>query len=422
MKAEDCESNSAVDQRSEWRAHWPLIVAGVLGISTPMIAIYALGQFMVPLEREFGWSRTEASMGLSISLVLGFVASPLVGRVVDKVNVRWLALPGLVLLGSAIAAFSLADGDMAGWIGLWCLHALASALVAPTLWIAVVSSAFERNRSLAIAICLSGTAIGSGFGPIVTRLLLNAYDWRTAFQLLGFLWVAPALLVAALFFFDRRPRGAAGRGSPRAGDQGRSRLGTVFLSPTFIKLATAIAITGTVTSAYSIHLVPALSENGASLAQAATLAGIAGLSSIPGKLLTGLLFDRYGAPFVAILMMCLLAVACLLFASGIDGFIVALLACVMFGLSAGGTFAFGAILTAKLFTASVFGVVYGTLLSISAIGAAVGPLAISMVYDASGSYAPAFWAGIGVAAVAAVLLSRLSPVKDSPETPSDGSA
>lgn len=377
-----------------------------------MIAIYALGQFMVPLEREFGWSRTEASMGLSISLVLGFVASPLVGRVVDKVNVRWMALPGLVLLGSAIAAFSLADGDMAGWIALWCLHALASALVAPTLWIAVVSSAFERNRSLAIAICLSGTAIASGFGPIVTRLLLNAYDWRTAFQLLGFLWVAPGLLFAALFFFDRRPRDGAGRGRPQAGDAGNNRLRIVFLSPTFIKLAAAIAVTGTVTSAYSIHLVPALSESGVSLAEAATLAGIAGLSSIPGKLLTGVLFDRYGAARVAVLIMGLLAAACFLFAIRIDGFAVVMLACVMFGLSAGANFALGAILTAKLFTASVFGVVYGTLLSISAIGAAVGPLGISMVYDASGSYAPAFWAGIGVAALAAVLLSRLSPVRD----------
>jgi MFS family permease len=384
----------------------------MLGISTPMIAIYALGQFMLPLEQEFGWSRTQASMGLSISLIVGFVASPLIGRIVDRINVRWLALPGLVLLGFAIAAFSLATDNIAGWVGLWCLHALASALVAPTIWLAVVSAAFERNRSLAIAICLSGTAIGSGFGPLVARFLLDAFDWRTAFQLLGLLWVMPALLFAALFFFDRRPRTSAAPGGPQAAGAGKERLRSVLLSATFIKLGIAIAITGTAGSAFSIPLVPALSDKGVALAQAATLAGIAGLSSIPGKLAAGVLFDRYGATRVAILIMGLFAAASILFAIRIDGVAVAMVGCVMFGISTGATFALGAVLTTKLFSAAVFGVVYGTLMSIYAIAAAIGPLAISAVYDMNGSYSSAFWAGVGAAALAAVLLSNLTPVGD----------
>jgi MFS family permease len=163
-------------------------------------------------------------------------------------------------------------------------------------------------------------------------------------------------------------------------------------------------------SAFSLHLVPALSDKGISLAQAATLAGIAGLSSIPGKLAAGALLDRYGAPRVATLIMGLFAAASILFAIQIDGVAVAMVACVMFGISTGATFALIAVLTTKLFSASVFGVVYGTLMSIYAIAAAVGPLAISAVYDASGSYSAAFWAGVGAAAVAAVLLSNLSPV------------
>jgi MFS family permease len=405
-------TSRVLDQTSEWRAHWPLIVCGMLGISTPMIAIYALGQFLLPLEQEFGWSRTQASMGLSISLIVGFVASPLIGRIVDRINVRWLALPGLVLLGFAIAAFSLATDNIAGWIGLWCLHALASALVAPTIWLAVVSAAFERNRSLAIAICLSGTAIGSGFGPLVARILLDAFDWRTAFQLLGLLWVMPALLFAALFFFDRRPRTTASLAHAQAAGPSKGGIRAVLLSPTFLKLAVVVAVTGLTGSAFSLHLVPALSDKGISLAQAATLAGIAGLSSIPGKLAAGALLDRYGAPRVATLIMGLFAAASILFAVRIDGAAVAMVACVMFGISTGATFALGAVLTTKLFSASVFGVVYGTMMSIYAVAAAIGPLAISAVYDASGSYSPAFWSGVAAAVLAAVLLSNLLPVAD----------
>lgn len=407
-------TTTTLNPTSEWRAHWPLIVCGMLGISTPMIAIYALGQFLLPLEQEFGWSRTQASMGLSISLIVGFVASPLIGRIVDKTNVRWLALPGLVLLGLAIAAFSLATDNIAGWIGLWCLHALASALVAPTIWLAVVSAAFERNRSFAIAICLCGSAIGTGFGPLVARFLLDAFDWRTAFQLLGLLWVTPALVFAALFFFDRRSRTPAGARDAQAAGPGKEPLRPVLLSPTFIKLAVAIAVTGMTGSAFSIHLVPALSDKGISLAQAATLAGLAGLSSIPGKLAAGALFDRYGAARVATLIMGLFAAASVLFALQINGAAVAMVACVMFGISTGASFALSAVLTTKLFSASVFGVVYGTLMSVYAISAAIGPLAISTIYDRSGSYSPAFWIGVGAAALAAVLLSNLSPVRTEP--------
>jgi MFS family permease len=343
------------------------------------------------------------------------VASPLIGRIVDRINVRWLALPGLVLLGFAIAAFSLATDNIGAWIGLWCLHALASALVAPTIWLAVVSVAFERDRSLAIAICLSGSAIGTGFGPWVARFLLDTFDWRTAFQLLGLLWVTPALIFAALFFFDRRPRTSTGPGELKAASPGKEPLAPVLLSPTFIKLAVAIAVTGTAGSAFSIHLVPALSDKGIGLAQAATLAGLAGLSSIPGKLAAGALFDRYGPARVATFFMGLFAAASVLFAIQMDGAAVAMVACVMFGISTGATFALSAVLAAKLISASVFGVVYGTLMSVYAVSAAIGPLAISAVYDISGSYSPAFWAGVGAAALAAVLLSNLSPVRALPD-------
>lgn len=100
----------------------------------------------------------------------------------------------------------------------------------------MVSSAFERNRSLAIAICLSGTAIGSGFGPLVARFLLDTFDWRTAFQLLGLLWVTPALILAALFFSDRRPRTSVAPVQPQAAGPGEEKLAAVLLSPTFLKL------------------------------------------------------------------------------------------------------------------------------------------------------------------------------------------
>ena len=103
--------------RSEWAANWPLLLAAIIGIPVPVVMSAVLGQFMAPLEQEFGWTRAEASIGYSISLLLGFVAGPFIGRLVDKTNARLLVLPGIVLTGLAIAAFSLATPSIAVWIG-----------------------------------------------------------------------------------------------------------------------------------------------------------------------------------------------------------------------------------------------------------------------------------------------------------------
>ncbi len=71
--------------------------------------------------------------------------------------------------------------------------------------------------------------------------------------------------------------------------------------------------------------------------------------------------------------------------------------------------AFIACLSRDLFHASIFGTVYGAMTSLSALGGAMGPLAASVVHDETGSYALAFWIGVGVAVVSALLLSSLTP-------------
>ena len=47
--------NAAQPQRSEWSANGPLLLSAVIGIPVPVAMSYLLGQFMVPLEQEFGW-------------------------------------------------------------------------------------------------------------------------------------------------------------------------------------------------------------------------------------------------------------------------------------------------------------------------------------------------------------------------------
>ena len=392
---------------TERQASWPLLACCTFGLSTASVATYALGQFLLPLEHEFGWSRTQASAGLSISLVLGFLTAPLVGRLIDKINARTLALPGLLLLACAVAAFSLTTSSLLVWSGLWMAHALAGALVGPTVWLAVVTGAFTRNRSLAIAVALCGTNLSATIVPATTRVLIDTFGWRIAFQLLALVWVGGALLVSVFLFRDTRQRRNQADAHQVSAKPSEVPLRTVFLSPTFIRLALAVTVTTIVGSAYAIHLAPALSSKGLSLVEAATVAGVMGIAAIPGKLGTGWIVDRLGPGNAAILIMSVFAVAAALFALPSDKLSLAILACALLGTTTGANITLITIMTSKAFSQDVFGVVYGTIVSLTALGAAIGPVVISAVFDSFGSYSPAFWAGMPVAIVAALLLQNL---------------
>jgi MFS family permease len=111
---------------SEWKLHWPLLLAATFGISFGGIPTTTLGLFMQPLQDEFGWSRTTISLGMTVFAFLVTPLTPFAGALVDRFGARAVAIPGLVLCGLLFAGFSLMNGMVALWIGIWVAYALAS--------------------------------------------------------------------------------------------------------------------------------------------------------------------------------------------------------------------------------------------------------------------------------------------------------
>ncbi len=407
-------SAATVPSRSEWAANGPLLFSAFMGMPLTAAMSYSLGQFLVPLEQEFGWSRSQASIGFSLSLLLALFAGPPIGRLVDKTNARLLALPGIVLTGLAIAALSLATASMTLWIALWCVVSLAALLIGPVIWISVVSAAFVRNRSLAIALTMCGMSLSAMFAPLTARWFIDSFGWRMAFPLVALLWSGPAFLVALFCFFDRRPVGQSKQQKAEHGAQAapaaKPDMRRVFLSATFIRMAMAVTLVTTASAGFTIHLAPALADKGMSGGVAAATAGLIGLAAIPGKLVVGSVFDRVGQVPVTLGLMAVLAMSCALLAQDSASVPLAVAGTALLGVAAGSTNVALTCIAARLFDGAIFGVVYGTLVSLTALSGAAGPFLASAIHDATGSYAPAFWAGLGVAAVVALLLTRLEPV------------
>ena len=75
---------------------WPLAVAE----TTVWAAMYySFPALLLEWEKDFGWSKTELTGALTLSLLVSAAASPFAGRIIDKGHGRFL-LTGSTLLGA----------------------------------------------------------------------------------------------------------------------------------------------------------------------------------------------------------------------------------------------------------------------------------------------------------------------------------
>lgn len=401
--------------RREWRKHWPLVLAASVAFSFTSVMTAAMGLFIEPWSREFGWSRTLLSSGLSISSVTTFFFSPLFGVLIDRIGTRRMALPGLVLLAAAVASLSLLDGAVWLWFAIWTVYAAAALATKSTVWTAGVASAFDAGRGLALGLTLSGSALAQAITPPLANYLINEFGWRMALVLLALGWGGIAIVLCLFLLFDgydasRRAR-AVSPGKPAAKallhDAPGLSIAEAWRSVALWRIAISTFVIMVVTIALVVHQIPILVEIGVDRTSAAYYAGMAGLAGVAGKLITGWLLDRYPARWVGGVTLAATALTFILLL--LPGRSTAIIFTAMFinGYAAGTKLQIAGYLTSAYGGMRNFGAIFGTMASLIAAGSGLGPLVGGLVYDRYGSYDPYLWFGIAGTLVSAFLIFGL---------------
>src|SRR6266487_4080670 len=78
-------------------SRWWRVVGGVL-MNLALGSLYAWSVFVAPLEKEFGWKRTDTSLVFTIAVVTFALTFILGGRLQDRRGPRPAALIGAVLV------------------------------------------------------------------------------------------------------------------------------------------------------------------------------------------------------------------------------------------------------------------------------------------------------------------------------------
>src|SRR5262245_62734428 len=130
---------------AEWRRYGIVPIAAGIGYSTMAIQTYGVGPFVAPLEQQFGWTRAEVMIGLTISNTIGVLLNFAVGVLADRLGPRRIALSGVVVKTTAIALLATATGTLLNWSLLWVLVALGAVLAQANVWASAVASRFDKS-------------------------------------------------------------------------------------------------------------------------------------------------------------------------------------------------------------------------------------------------------------------------------------
>ena len=384
---------------------WIIVGAGIVVTCIGLGAMLSLSVFLAPMSAAMGWSRT----GISIAALLNFlsmgIGSFFWGALSDRFGTRAVVLCGGVLLGLGLVTASQAAtlGQFQILFGVIVGFAAGSLYTPMT---ATTTRWFTQHRSLAVALVSAGLSLGSATAAPLARWLITSYDWRTAMLVLGDLaWLV--IIPSALLVREPPPLPTAAVVPATAVEGPELTVAQALRTPQFAAIALTFFACCAAHSGPIFHMVTYAIDHGVPAMAAATVLSAAGVASLGGKIICGLVADRVGAKRVLVAGLALQAVAVSLYLFTRETASFYALA-LMFGFAYGGVMPLYAILVREYFGARIMGTIFGAVAFVSTLGMALGPWAGGSLYDAFGSYVWLFIgsAGIGLGAVAIALSFR----------------
>lgn len=388
---------------------WVIVGAGGLLGCLAIGAMFSLPVFLLPISRDTGWSVT----GVSSAMTIGFLAMAFASIAWGSLSDRWGARP-IVFIGSVLLAVSLMAASWATSLIVFqivfgvVVGTAAAAIFAPMM--ACVTGWFDTHRSLAVSLVSAGMGMAPMTMSPFAAWLVSGYDWRTALQIIAV--VVAVVMIPASLLVRQAPALAAGAAAVSPENEAHSSMTTrqVLKSPLFIILLLTNFFCCATHSGPIFHTVSYAITCGIPVMAAVSIYSVEGLAGMGGRVVFGLLGDRFGAKRVLVLGLLAQAFGALayVFAAGLGSFYAV---AALFGFIYAGVMPLYAVLARENFPLRMMGTVIGGTAMAGSLGMATGPIAGGMIYDALASYTWLYvgsW-GIGLGAFLIALTFRPAP-------------
>ena len=376
------------DEKTKWAVFVSVFFSGglIIGLNT-----YSFGLFIEPLEKEFGWTREEISLGYSISFVSSLFA-PIIGKFVDLKGTK-IFLVGSLFLISFGFIFRPLMTNLNHWI---LLNSLVFAGYPGTLLLAsgiLMQVWFPKSRGRMVALATSGHNAGGLVIPLITLIVLSSFNWKFAYAFFG--GIILIIAIFSLFFVKNSPDK-----KNITLDNDVKKVGIDFISAIktkkFIFLTLGITFAMFTYNGVMPQMAPHLQSEGLSLIAATIAMSYIGAMGIMSKLVFGRLSEKYSSIFMTCISVFLQAIGLAVILLSFGNIIGIWTGVIIFGIGFGGL---GALITLNItecFGMKSLGSVYGMLSFLGIWASILAPWMMGRIYDSTSSYRNAHLIVIGI--------------------------
>jgi MFS family permease len=372
-----------------WTIVWTLAITETVSWG---ILFYAFSVFLVPMQRDLGWSTPAITGAYSLALLVAMVLSPPLGRVLDRAGPRLPMTLGSILGTVLLLAWSRVE-SLPAFYAIWAGMGVAMTLTLYEPAFAVASTWFVRGRSRAMLALTTVAGLASTIFLPVAGWLTERFGWREALIALAVI-LGGITIPAHALVLRRRPEdlGLLPDGEPMSAEREPARLEGASLQhalrdPAYWWLNVAFFL-GTIASvAIGVYLIPLLLERGQTLAVATVVTGLIGAAQVGGRIVVTAVGDRVPEPLMAAVVFALQAIALVLifFPAGME---VVLLAVALLGAGRGGITLMRATLVADRYGRANFAAISGIPAAAQMAARAVAPVGAGLLVSWLGGYAP----------------------------------
>lgn len=404
---------------------WWIVVGAILfqTLQTGLLQ-QAYGTYAVLLHNQFGWSKTILSLAYSLQSVQTGLIGPVQGALIDRFSPRRVMQVGAVIFGLGFIAFSRVDSLTTFFI-IFLITALGATLSGFMTVTTVVVNWFERRRSMAMAMTQLGLSVAGLMAPIIAWSL-TTNGWRDTAFASGMIILFVALPLSRLMHRTPEEVGLLPDGGPPK-TATTSKPNPVNGPPPvdftakeamhtrafwFISFGHGLALF--VVSAVTVHLVLHLVDDlNYTVGQAATVLALLTSIMIVGRVIGGILGDRFDKRYITAAAMFGHATGLLFLAYANAVWMVVLFA-VFHGIAWGVRGPLMQAMRADYFGRTAFAKVMGFSSTIIMVGTVGGPIIAGVMADHFGNYTVGFTIISGFAVVGSVfflLAKRPEPPK-----------
>jgi predicted MFS family arabinose efflux permease len=359
---------------------WMVAALAVTSTAGYGVLTYAFAVLLVPMQESLGAGRTAVTGAQTVALLAAALVAVPAGRWLDRWGGRGLMVGCSVLATLLVLAWSRVDSVPALYAVSFGLGVSSAGVLYEAAFAVVVTWFRDPLRGTAmLAITIVGGFASTIFMPL-TAVLVEAYGWRQALVVLAAIYGG---LTVPLHLLIRRPRDFVPQRR-----RARQSTATAVRDPGYWLIGGVFVAQGIGVFVVGVHLVAYLRELGHAPTVAASVAGLLGVMSVTGRVVTTLAGRRYGLTVVAAIFA--LQAAGLALLPVVGQALVPAVACVLaVGLGFGVSTIARPVLLAERYGVAGYATLAGLLAAILTATKALAPLGAAWLRTAAGSYTPA---------------------------------